>query len=184
MAEPQQPLELTLNEVLRGVAPDALQQLCTDRDIRRLAPSVPDWKDAAAFLGLNEVDEKTIEEENKTSLRRRIAVLRKWREKRGKKATYERLAKAFYEMGNVSLAEDVGKILTRSEPDSSEEEADKTSQEKGRDVILQNLVGVFKLLGSFRALGLVYIIGGGKHTAMGGPHQINFVFLRQTSPKS
>ena len=123
--------ELTLDEVLKDVPPEALQQLCTDRDLRKLAQSVPDWKDVAAFLGLNEVDEKTIEEENKTSLRRRIAVLRKWREKRGKKATYQRLAKAFFEMGNAALTEDVGKVLTQNESDSSEEEHDKSRQEKG-----------------------------------------------------
>jgi len=123
--------ELTLDEVLKDVPPEALQQLCTDRDLRKLAQSVPDWKDVAAFLGLNEVDEKTIEEENKTSLRRRIAVLRKWREKRGKKATYQRLAKAFFEMGNAALTEDVGKVLTQKESDSSEEEHDKSRQEKG-----------------------------------------------------
>lgn len=123
--------ELTLDEVLKDVPPEALQQLCTDRDLRKLAQSVPDWKDVAAFLGLNEVDEKTIEEENKTSLRRRIAVLRKWREKRGKKATYQRLAKAFFEMGNAALTEDVGKVLTQSESDSSEGEHDKSRQEKG-----------------------------------------------------
>lgn len=130
MAVSRQP-ELTLDEVLKDVPPEALQQLCTDRDLRKLAQSVPDWKDVAAFLGLNEVDEKTIEEENKTSLRRRIAVLRKWREKRGKKATYQRLAKAFFEMGNAALTEDVGKVLTQNESDSSEEEHDKSRQEKG-----------------------------------------------------
>jgi len=130
MAVSRQP-ELTLDEVLKDVPPEALQQLCTDRDLRKLALSVPDWKDVAAFLGLNEVDEKTIEEENKTSLRRRIAVLRKWREKRGKKATYQRLAKAFFEMGNAALIEDVGKVLTQSESDSSEGEHDKSRQEKG-----------------------------------------------------
>lgn len=130
MAVSRQP-ELTLDEVLKDVPPEALQQLCTDRDLRKLAQSVPDWKDVAAFLGLNEVDEKTIEEENKTSLRRRIAVLRKWREKRGKKATYQRLAKAFFEMGNAALTEDVGKVLTQKESDSSEEEDDKSRQEKG-----------------------------------------------------
>lgn len=130
MAVSRQP-ELTLDEVLKDVPPEALQQLCIDRDLRKLAQSVPDWKDVAAFLGLNEVDEKTIEEENKTSLRRRIAVLRKWREKRGKKATYQRLAKAFFEMGNAALTEDVGKVLTQNESDSSEEEHDKSRQEKG-----------------------------------------------------
>ena len=66
---------------------------------------------------------------SKTNKRQRsgeeyIAVLRKWRQKCGKKATYERLTKAFWEMGNVALADEVTKVLLQSEPDSSEGEDD------------------------------------------------------------
>ena len=110
----------TLKEVLKDVPPEALQQLCKDRHLRKLAQSLPDWRGVAPFLGLSEAEENMIEEEHTPALGRRIAVLRKWREKHGKKATYERLAKVFCDMGNAALADDVAKVLLQSEPDSSE----------------------------------------------------------------
>jgi len=95
--------------LLKDVAPETLQQLCKDKHLRKIAQCLPDWRDAAPFLGLSGAEENIIEDDHKTALRlrRRIAVLRKWRQKYGKKATYERLAKAFWEMGNVALADEV-----------------------------------------------------------------------------
>ena len=114
---------VSLTLLLKDVAPDALQQLCTDRHLRKLAKSIPDWKDLAPFLDLSEVEEKMIEEEHKTPLRRRIAILRLWRQKKRKKATYKRLAKVFWEMGNASVVDEIAKILSQ-ESDSSEGEPD------------------------------------------------------------
>lgn len=116
--------EPSLKELLKDVAPETLQQLCKDKHLRKIAQCLPDWRDAAPFLGLSEAEENIIEDDHKTALRRRLAVLRKWRQKYEKKATYERLAKAFWEMGNVALADEVAKVLLRSEPDSSEGETD------------------------------------------------------------
>ena len=116
--------KLSLKELLKDVPPQTLQQLCKDKHLRKIALCLPDWRDAAPFLGLSEVEENIIEDEQKTVLRRRVAVLRKWRQKCGKKATYERLTKTFWEMGNVALADEVTKVLLQSEPDSSEGEDD------------------------------------------------------------
>ena len=43
----------------------------------------------------------------------RRAVLQKWREKHGPRATYRNLAKSFCEAGNQSLVETVCKVVTR-----------------------------------------------------------------------
>ena len=118
----------TLKEVLKDVPPEALQQLCKDRHLQKLALSLPDWRGVAPFLGLSEAEENMIEEEHSPALGRRIAVLRKWRQKHGKKATYERLAKVFWDMGNAALANDVAKLLLQNEPDSSEGEPEPFSQ--------------------------------------------------------
>ena len=121
----------TLKEALKDVPPEVLQQLCKDRHLRKLAQSLPDWRGVAPFLGLSEAEENMIEEEHTPALGRRIAVLRKWREKHGKKATYERLAKVFWDMGNAALADDVAKVLLQSEPDSSEGEPEGFRQKTG-----------------------------------------------------
>ena len=118
----------TLKEVLKDVPPEALQQLCKDRHLQKLALSLPDWRGVAPFLGLSEAEENMIEEEHSPALGRRIAVLRKWRQKHGKKATYERLAKVFWDMGNAALADDVAKLLLQNEPNSSEGEPEPFSQ--------------------------------------------------------
>ena len=80
-----------------------------------------------------------IEEEHTPALGRRIAVLRKWREKHGKKATYERLAKVFCDMGNAALADDVAKVLLQSEPDSSEGEPGAFSQKTGSLALIYSI---------------------------------------------
>ena len=129
----------TLKEALKDVPPEALQQLCKDRHLRKLAQSLPDWRGVAPFLGLSEAEENMIEEEHTSALGRRIAVLRKWREKHGKKATYERLAKVFCDMGNAALADDVAKVLLQSERDSSEGEPEAFSQKTGSLALMYSI---------------------------------------------
>ena len=108
---------LTLSSLLRNVPPEVLQQVVKERHLADLAQMIPGWKELAHRLALSEVEERTIEEENRKSAQRKVAVIRMWRQKNGKRATYKRLMEAFWQMNNVGLVEEVVGLL-EGEPDA------------------------------------------------------------------
>ena len=76
----------TLEDYLRDVPADKLDQLCTDDHLLKLSQSLSHWMEVSPFLGLTELEEEEIE--RRPFQRQRIDALRKWRAKLGKKATY------------------------------------------------------------------------------------------------
>ena len=93
---------------------DSLDEPCRDIHLRQLASCITDWKSIAPYLDLTEVDEEEIQEETRLA-RQRIGMLRKWKQKFGRKATYRRLEKAFYDCERADLVDKLRNFLLVSE---------------------------------------------------------------------
>ena len=91
MAEPN------LHSILasRQLTSDTLLRKCSENHLATIALSITSWKQLSPFLGLTQQDEDDIQSDNMRNAERKIAMLRRWREKCGDGATYFRLADAF-----------------------------------------------------------------------------------------
>ena len=86
-----------------------------DHDIARVASKLSNWKLLSPFLELTDVEEKEIENSSRGDyLEEKRAALRKWRQKGGKRATYETLIDAAREADNEDLAEYVQSLAQGS----------------------------------------------------------------------
>ena len=68
---------------------------CSEGHLAKIAKSIPDWRAVSPFLRLTEAEECEILESTHSVPARKMAMLRKWKEKRGAKATYKRLCRVF-----------------------------------------------------------------------------------------
>ena len=91
MAEPN------LHSILesRQFTSDALRRKCSENHLAIIAQSITSWKQLSPFLGLTQQDEDDIQSDNMRNTERKLAMMRRWREKYGDEATYFRLAEAF-----------------------------------------------------------------------------------------
>ena len=116
----------SLEELLEDVPSAKLDQSCRDEHLCELALSITNWQSIAPFLGLTEVEEKEISLLYPNELRRQtVAMLRKWKSKHGKKATYKRLARVFWKLAFTNVVEEICELLNC--PDSSDSESDEGS---------------------------------------------------------
>ena len=87
----------------------------SDQDIAKVATKIQNWKHLSPFLDLNDVDQKEIENYSRGDyLEEKRAALCKWRQKGGKRATYEALIDAAREADNEDLAEYVQSLAQGS----------------------------------------------------------------------
>ena len=115
-----------LEELLKDVLPAKLNQPCRDECLCELALSITNWQSIAPFLGLTGVEEKEISFLYTNELRRQtVAMLRKWKSKHGKKASYKRLAKVFWKLAFTNMVEEICELL--NSPNSSDSESDEGS---------------------------------------------------------
>ena len=123
----------SLEELLKDVPSAKLDQSCRDEHLCELALSITNWQSIAPFLGLTEVEEKEISFMYPNELRRQtVAMLRKWKSKHGRKATYKRLARVFWKLAFTNVVEEICELLNG--PDSSDSESDEGSAIEPEDV--------------------------------------------------
>ena len=116
----------SLEELLKDVPPAKLNQPCKDECLCELALSVTRWHIIAPHLGLTDKDEEEISFLYPNELgRQTVAMLRKWKSKHGKKATYKRLARVFWKLAFANVVEEICKLL--NSPNSSDSESDEGS---------------------------------------------------------
>ena len=108
---------MDIGEVLaeKGLEQRTLDCPCTFEHRNDIARHITNWKALAPFIGLERTDEEDIEEDNTTVKTRRIALLRKWSEKRGKGATYLHLMKGFAQISRRDLIEMLCDIFSASQ---------------------------------------------------------------------
>ena len=100
--------------------PSGWNMLCSEEHLAEIALLVTDWREISPFLGLTEAEEHEILGSAPHSvLPQKIAMLRKWKKKRGATATYKRLCTVFKKCGKLDLGLKVQKLLTKSSNSSS-----------------------------------------------------------------
>ena len=97
-------------------------QQCSEEHLAEIADSITDWRAVSPYLGLSDADESAILGSSPHSVAaQKIAMLRKWKHKRGTKATYKRLCRIFGKCGLRDLREKVTELLLESSSSSDGE---------------------------------------------------------------
>ena len=110
--------------------PAGWNQPCSEEHLANIAMLITDWRAVSPFLGLTEAEEIAILGSNPHSVpAQKIAMLRKWKQKRGAKATYKRLCRVFTNCGSRDLEEKVAELLVAESSSSSDEEGEKQNWE-------------------------------------------------------
>ncbi len=113
----------SLEELLKDVPPQKLDQPCQDKHLCQVARHVTDWPFLAPFLGITRAEMEEVRGKWPFSVPgQKIEFLRKWQEKRGRKATYRSLCKALWKVSDVALIEKVCDVMKRSSSESSDDE--------------------------------------------------------------
>ena len=94
----------------------------SEKHLIAIAPNIEQWRDISPFLEVSFADEHDIAESSRSLPAQRVTMLRKWKQKFGKKATYKRLSKAFKNSGRQDLVDKISELLTEDSGSSSDEE--------------------------------------------------------------
>ena len=95
---------------------------CSEDHLAVIADCIAEWRAVSPFLGLTEAEETAILGSHPHSVvSQKIAMLRKWKQKLGAKATYKRLCRAFHKCKRADLVDMVKQLLAESNSSSDEE---------------------------------------------------------------
>ena len=135
----------SLEDLLKDIPCEKLDQPCRDDHLSEIALSVTKWKSIAPYLGLTEAEEENIEKDCGENETQKIGMLRKWKKKFGKRATYRKLGQVFCKLGRADLVEKVRELL---QTDSSKDEHDPADRIVDREdtTTLDSYVGYRYLL--------------------------------------
>ena len=89
-----------------GLAADELSKPCDSNIIPSLADYFLEWEVIFGSL-LSEIDINYVKEDNTTGVSKRMAALRKWRDKNGREATYKVLVDALLSSSERYQAENL-----------------------------------------------------------------------------
>ena len=110
---------------ISDLADVAMNKTCSVKHLAKISIWIKEWRDIAPFLDLTEAEEHEILGSAPHSVRlQKKAMLRLWKEKRGTKATYKRLCRAFRDCEMLDLEEKVEKLLAESSSSSSDEDGE------------------------------------------------------------
>ena len=117
-----------------------LDQPCTDSHLHKIADFISKWEELAPNLSLSDVDIEDIKANGSPKLCR-ISMLQKWKQKKGRKATYRALAKKFVSQGRRDLAETLCEIIQRdSSSSSSDDDGDEVVKSKNSRKSMQSAI--------------------------------------------
>ena len=95
--------------------PEGWNQPCLEEHLAEIAASIVKWREISPFLGITESEEHEILGSAPHSvLEQKIAMLRLWKKKKGKAATYNRLCRVFRKSKQLDLVDEMKEILTES----------------------------------------------------------------------
>ena len=121
----------SLDDLLRDVPPEKLNQPCSDEHLCEIALDITEWQSIAPHLGVSE-EEITDKYPNQLK-RRKIEMLRKWREVCGSTATYQALVKVLWQREKTEQAEKVCSLLVSPKTKNITEECISASSSTSRD---------------------------------------------------
>ena len=94
---------------------------CSDNHLVYLSELIADWREMAPYLSLTKTDEVDILTHYPHSAScQRIEMLRKWREKNGPHATYNKLALVFQDWGRKDLFSKINELVISASSTSHE----------------------------------------------------------------
>ena len=95
---------------------------CSQQHLAQISTHINDWQAIAPFLGLSGADEMEILGSAPHSVpAQRMAMLRKWNQKLGTKATYKQLYQVFEQCGRADLMDIVKGLLGGNSSKEGEE---------------------------------------------------------------
>ena len=94
---------------------------CSEGHLAVIADCIADWRAVSPFLGLTEAEESEILESIHSVPTRKMAMLRKWKQKRGVKGTYKGLCRVFEDCGRADLVDKIKELVAESNSSSNEE---------------------------------------------------------------
>ena len=99
-------------------------QPCSDNHLAVISDAIADWRAVSPFLGLTEAEEIAILESTHSVPARKMAMLRKWKQKHEAAnlgATYKKLCRAFDSCKRANLVDKVKQLLAESNNSLDEE---------------------------------------------------------------
>ena len=108
----------------------SLTKPCRDDHLTKIARWISEWQAISPFLGLTDAEEKEILESTHSVQVRRMSMLRKWKQKHGVEATYERLCQVFTDCERADFVDKIKQLLTESDRSS-----DHSSDQEGQSAI-------------------------------------------------
>ena len=94
---------------------------CSDNHLVQLSELIADWREMAPYLGLTRTDEEDIFTcYPRSAPRQRIEMLRKWSQKNGPHATYNKLALVFQNCGRKDLFSKINELVISASSTSHE----------------------------------------------------------------
>ena len=103
-----------LHCILQAIPPNDMFKICSDEHLAEIAKEIPVWEELSPYLSIKEPEEEEIRRDNPNYRTQKLACLRKWKGRIGRKATYESLIQVFWNNGEKLLAYKVAHILSRS----------------------------------------------------------------------
>ena len=105
-------MEETFSEdVTAAQQPAEWNKPCSDEHLADVSIFIADWRAVSPFLDLTEAEEIAILESTHSVPARRMAMLRKWKQKKGRAATYDKLCQAFRRCERLDLIDKMKQIL-------------------------------------------------------------------------
>ena len=90
---------------------------CLEEHLTEIATSITEWRETSPFLGLTEAEEQEIlgSAPHSSCIRsQKIAMLRLWKKKKGRAATYNQLCRVFRKSKQLDLEDEMKQILAES----------------------------------------------------------------------
>ena len=96
--------------------PAGWDQPCLEEHLAEIATGIIKWREISPFLSLSEAEEHEILGAIPTLsvLEQKIAMLRLWKKKKGRAATYNQLCRAFRKSKQLDLEDEMKEILAES----------------------------------------------------------------------
>ena len=96
-------------------------QPCTEEHLAQITVWIADWRALSPFLGLTEAEEIAILETTHSVPARKMAMLRKWKQRKGRAATYNQLCRVFRTCELFDLEDKMKQILAETNSSVDEE---------------------------------------------------------------
>ena len=99
---------------------------CSEKHLATIAGFIADWRAVSPRLGLTEAEEMAILESTHSVPARKMAMMRKWKQKHGAEATYKRLCQVFEDCQKADLVDKIKDLLAKRNGSSASNEDGKS----------------------------------------------------------